>query len=177
MLITLQGLEQMQDHAESSGCLTFFSPQNVGNCVRRGGGPPRWKVWRGWEGRVSRDRKIKQIALRVQSEHPAKGMFKACRTRRVKVAYGSSWPSLPRRARRCPRPPPPRSWRCRCRPRCPRTGRCRSAAPCRSLQRERALAMFLRKVRADVGCGEFTDGRGSLALICGGGGGGGVSDL
>lgn len=49
MLITLQGLEQMQDHAESSGCLTFFSPQNVGNCVRRGGGPPRWR-WGGGVG-------------------------------------------------------------------------------------------------------------------------------
>lgn len=79
MLITLQGLERMQDHAESSGCLTFFSPQNVGNCVGRSGGGGRQDG--GVErGRRSRDRKIKEIALQVQSEHHAKGTFKACRT-------------------------------------------------------------------------------------------------
>lgn len=50
MLITLQGLERMQDHAESSGCLTFFSPQNVGNCVGRGGGAAKMEVWRGGGG-------------------------------------------------------------------------------------------------------------------------------
>lgn len=50
-----------------------------------------------------------------------------------KVTYGSSWPSLPRRARRCPHPPPPRSWQCRCRLLCPRTWHCLSAARCRWL--------------------------------------------